>query len=573
MTYILFLLAAAAAVAALVRGRRDAERLTRAEAEAGRLRGELQGLHRRITSLERAAVTPAKPPAAKAAEAAERAAPGAPRTVAVPEPKAPRSADFPPTPPPPPRPAEPPVPPPAPPPAPEPESSSPWIPGPVEEEEALARRRARRERPELAPAGAAADSGKELKLLGTKPEPARPGFEALLGGRVFVWIGAVALALAGAFLVKYSWDNQLLSPATRLWLAAAFGVGLVVAAFPLHAKTDRVAAGCAAAGVSTLYGVVFAASGVYEFLGPGVAFVLMAVVTAGAVGLSLRFGAFVALLGLVGGFLTPALIGGADGARGALVAYLVVLQTGLVVVTRQRGWVGLSALTLVGSAAWAVLSVVTAGGPTERLLAGVLTLATAAVFVLNAARLQQVALATPRRRAGLLALSFAAVGAAAVLLGTAAFLQNFSGQELGLVAVLSAGTCVLAWLDRRYTALPWLTLGLSLVLAVASQIHARRAGRRGERVLVRDRRRLRRAVRGGGVRGVVVAGATDSGCHSPWAVFFESRRRAGRHSPWAVAPEQGDAGGAVGDAGDAGGGGVRGGGVGAGARSCERSCD
>ena len=419
----------------------DGGRLARVEEELARLRREVAELSRRPGEEEAAAVPKAEP-----------------RTGAVKAPKAARSADWP---------IEVRV-------EPEPESewepesaAEPervWLPEPEPEPKATDEPpRPRFERPPSPPPAPEAPAGSKAA-----PKAAAPGFEALLGGRVFVWIGAVALALAGAFLVKYSWENQLLSPGQRLLLAAAFGLGLVIAAFPLAKKADRVAAGCAAAGVSTLYGVVFGASSVYGFVGPGLGFVLMGLVTAGAVALSLRFGAFVALLALVGGFLTPALIGPDDGGRGALVAYLVVLQTGLVVITRQRGWVGLSVLTLVGSAAWALYAVIGGGSPTDRLLAGVLTLATAAVFVMNAARLQQAAIATPRRRAGILALAFAAVGAAVTLLGTLAFLQNFSAQELALVAVLSAGTCVLAWFDRRYAALPWLTLGLSLVLAVAS---------------------------------------------------------------------------------------------------------
>ncbi|MFP5284258.1 MAG: DUF2339 domain-containing protein, partial [Thermoanaerobaculia bacterium] len=47
------------------------------------------------------------------------------------------------------------------------------------------------------------------------PPVARPaaGLEERLGARLPVWIGSIALALAGAFLVKYSFEQGWLSPA------------------------------------------------------------------------------------------------------------------------------------------------------------------------------------------------------------------------------------------------------------------------------------------------------------------------------------------------------------------------
>jgi len=58
------------------------------------------------------------------------------------------------------------------------------------------------------------------------PAPAKPkqGLEEKLGGRIFVYIGAVMLALAGAFLVKYSIDVGLLSPAVRVFLGILLGM-------------------------------------------------------------------------------------------------------------------------------------------------------------------------------------------------------------------------------------------------------------------------------------------------------------------------------------------------------------
>ena len=54
------------------------------------------------------------------------------------------------------------------------------------------------------------------------PKPAF-SFEQLLGARAFAWVGALAIALAGVFLVKYSIDQGYLGPTTRVVLAGVLG--------------------------------------------------------------------------------------------------------------------------------------------------------------------------------------------------------------------------------------------------------------------------------------------------------------------------------------------------------------
>src|SRR6185369_2034551 len=46
--------------------------------------------------------------------------------------------------------------------------------------------------------------------------PVQAGWEQRLGARAFVWIGAVTLALAAVFLVRYSIEEGYLSPEIRV---------------------------------------------------------------------------------------------------------------------------------------------------------------------------------------------------------------------------------------------------------------------------------------------------------------------------------------------------------------------
>jgi uncharacterized membrane protein len=63
------------------------------------------------------------------------------------------------------------------------------------------------------------------------PQPPRGAdFEEKLGSRWAVWVGGVALALGGIFLVRYSIEQNLLSPATRIALGGLFALALIAAA-------------------------------------------------------------------------------------------------------------------------------------------------------------------------------------------------------------------------------------------------------------------------------------------------------------------------------------------------------
>ena len=59
-----------------------------------------------------------------------------------------------------------------------------------------------------------------------RPEPAQ-SFEERFGTRWMVWVGGVALALGGIFLVKYSIEAGLIGPGMRLFFGALLAAALV----------------------------------------------------------------------------------------------------------------------------------------------------------------------------------------------------------------------------------------------------------------------------------------------------------------------------------------------------------
>ncbi|MGD1084332.1 MAG: DUF2339 domain-containing protein [Verrucomicrobiota bacterium] len=186
--------------------------------------------------------------------------------------------------------------------------------------------------------------------------PSTPGvnWEQFLGVKLFAWIGGLALFIGVAFFVKYAFDKNLVPPELRVGLGFLAGLGLLVGGEAMSRKDYRtLSQTLCATGVVILYAVTFACNYVYHFpfFGTIPTFLLMALITVAAFLLAVRLDAMViAILGMLGGFLTPILLStGQDNPLG-LFGYIALLDAGLLVVAVRRRWFFLAALAALGTA-------------------------------------------------------------------------------------------------------------------------------------------------------------------------------------------------------------------------------
>lgn len=182
--------------------------------------------------------------------------------------------------------------------------------------------------------------------------PTAGGFEQRLGARGFVWIGGLSLALAGAFLVKYSVDEGLLSPATRVALGGLLGLGLLFAGEWMRRRSGTIAQALVAAGVGDLFACLFAAVALYDLIPSPIDFGLLVLLTFSGIALALRHGPFVGLIGLAGGFLTPALVQSDQPKPTVLFVFLFFLALGSCLLWRRRRWWCVAGLGLAGCLLW-----------------------------------------------------------------------------------------------------------------------------------------------------------------------------------------------------------------------------
>lgn len=189
-------------------------------------------------------------------------------------------------------------------------------------------------------------------VFGQRPRPeARPAppprasakprdIESLIGGSVFSWAGIILVTFAVAFALKYAFDNEWISPAVRVALGALAGLGLLAVGERLRRRGLRpYAYVLSGGGVLILYLSVYAAYEFYKLLAQPAAFLLMTGVTALAVLLAVRLDALpVAVLGLVGGFLTPVLLTTGQDNQVALFTYVSLLDVGVLAVAYFKRW-------------------------------------------------------------------------------------------------------------------------------------------------------------------------------------------------------------------------------------------
>ncbi len=322
----------------------------------------------------------------------------------------------------------------------------------------------------------------------TSTTPAPPGLRARLWGeggleRQFgavlpVWIGGIAIAFAGFFLVKYSIENDLVGPHLRVTLGGLLGVALLVSARWIGARAGafgghRIAQALAGSGIAVLYLSAYAATALYGLLPPLLGFAAMAVTTAIAVVLALRHGPPIALLGMVGGFLTPALITSGNPSAFLFFSYLYFVFAALMIVIRRQGWWLMTFPALLFAFGW-VLAWIFSGQMKsgETLWIGVFLVAVAGTIVgASRARYAQETAAIEswrgffswRNRA--LILNVVSVAGAMALMAALAFNTTFGLTDWVLFATLAVGAVALAFFDTPlYGFAPWAAMAINAVM-------------------------------------------------------------------------------------------------------------
>jgi len=165
-------------------------------------------------------------------------------------------------------------------------------------------------------------------------------------------IGVVTLIIGVAFFFKYAIDNQWIGETGRVVLGILAGLAALGVGDVLWRRDQKIyAQGLSGLGISILYLSFYATFGYYHLLPQAAAFGLMTMVTAVTGALALRYAASaIAVLGMLGGYLTPLLLSTGHDAPWFFFGYLLLIDIGGVALARVRRWLGLDAMAFVATA-------------------------------------------------------------------------------------------------------------------------------------------------------------------------------------------------------------------------------
>ncbi|PZV33217.1 DUF2339 domain-containing protein [Mesorhizobium kowhaii] len=223
-----------------------------------------------------------------------------------------------------------------------------------------------------APSDAALKAAEPAEPAAAAKAARQSDVETALGTRWAVWVGGIALALGGLFLIRYTIEAGIFGPGVRLTMAAVLGLVLVAGGEFIRRTGFKVpvqgAAGAyipailTAAGAFILFGTVYAAHGIYGFIGPALAFTLLGAIGVATIAAALVHGQALAGIGLIGAMVTPMLVASQAPNPWALFGYLAIVLAATAVIARMRDWTLLMAAAFFGTGVWTILYMTDAPG-------------------------------------------------------------------------------------------------------------------------------------------------------------------------------------------------------------------
>jgi uncharacterized membrane protein len=181
--------------------------------------------------------------------------------------------------------------------------------------------------------------------------------ETLVAGRGLQIAGLVLLLFGAAFFLDLAFTRGWIGPAERILLGLVVGSGLILFSATRIRETYRaLAESLIGLGAGILYLSLWAAVAVFPDLHVSrtAAFFAMIAVTAVLAALAgVRRSQTIAIMGILGGLLTPVLLAGGPTDRVVLACYLLTLCAGMLAVARRYDFGALEVLTALGALVYA----------------------------------------------------------------------------------------------------------------------------------------------------------------------------------------------------------------------------
>ena len=163
--------------------------------------------------------------------------------------------------------------------------------------------------------------------------------EQFIGEKLISIIGIAILVLGVFFTVKWAVDKNLISDATKVLIGFGAGALLVALAHKLSKNYRAFSSILAGGAIAIFYFAVYQSFQAYHLLPQTAAFVAMIFITLFAVVLSVLYNKVeLAMIALIGGFLTPFFVSTGEGNFIILFTYMLILNIGMFSLAYFKKW-------------------------------------------------------------------------------------------------------------------------------------------------------------------------------------------------------------------------------------------
>jgi uncharacterized membrane protein len=218
-------------------------------------------------------------------------------------------------------------------------------------------------------ASAASGTIKEESFPGSKSvQQDKTDWEKFIGENLANKIGIAVLVLGISFFVKFAIDKNWINETGRVVIGLVSGAILIGLAHSIRNAYRSFSSVLVGGGLTVFYFTIAFAFHQYHLLSQQAAFIIMVVITALAVMLSLYYNRLeLAVLAVIGGFVTPFLVSTGQNNYIALFTYLCILNVGLLVLSWFKRWKAINIIalffTVIIYGSWLVRQLFTTGEP------------------------------------------------------------------------------------------------------------------------------------------------------------------------------------------------------------------
>ena len=180
---------------------------------------------------------------------------------------------------------------------------------------------------------------KKITSINKKIPKVKIDLEKFIGENLINKIGILITVLGVGIGAKYSIENNLISPLTRIILGYLVGLGLLGFGIKLKKKYENYSAVLVSGAITIMYFITYASYAFYNLIPQSIAFTLMVVFTLFTVIASIKYDKqVIAHIGLVGAYAVPFLLSENSGKIAILFSYMSIINIGILVISFKRNW-------------------------------------------------------------------------------------------------------------------------------------------------------------------------------------------------------------------------------------------